>query len=311
VRARIEEDWTNLEAEKEATVHLEIAAVKPFVGRVVWGLAIGNATIARGDSAIEVAVGGRKSLPIKIAAQSTRSGTFLEMKLAVATYMNGGRQSVASIERKYWVLPADPFADRRQWAKKLRAVLYDPKGSTAEILRKADFPFVEQRNLAALGELTEGTAILAEGLSWREEPGIEEVVWKLAERGVRVLCLAPTEGTFSVSGLSKKGRNDITRMTFASTDIIASWDGRLDAGTWSGGVPSVASRVSVQGEGTDAMAVFGPDRGWPWAEVRVGRRGAKQGVVAVCGFGVMRRWDEGPTPRHVFLRALESITENK
>jgi hypothetical protein len=44
---------------------------------------------------------------------------------------------------------------------------------------------------------------------------------------------------------------------------------------------------------------------WPWMEAEYpGRRGR----LLVCGFGLVRDWDGGPTPRFLLVRLFERLT---
>jgi hypothetical protein len=307
-RLELDERWSNVESGKEWTIRVRVAAPAAFVGRLNWAVSMGTAPIARGEAAVELSAGQSKVVAVKVPGQSVRPGVILEAVFAATIVRDKENQPTARMGRSFWILSADPLAERREWAKGLKAVLYDPKGTTAETLTKAQFPFEEQRNLAALAEIKEGVVILGEGLSWREEAGLGDIAWKLAERGVRVLCLAPLEGDIAIPGLGKKASKSVSRFTLRKADVITGWDKRLDAEYWHGNASSILSRIGFRGDGEDIVGeALRAGDGWPWVDVRFD----SGGVLAVCGFGVIRHWDAGPTPRFVFLRALESPLDKK
>ncbi len=47
------------------------------------------------------------------------------------------------------------------------------------------------------------------------------------------------------------------------------------------------------------------DAGWPWLEVGFS---AKRGKLIVCGFGLVKKWDAGPTPRFLLARLLDYMS---
>lgn len=291
---------TNLEAGKDATLHLSAPAAPR--GKIAWTVSLGRAPIARGEGALDA----DKKIAVKIPSQSVKPGVILEATLVATAVKDDG--AFTKLVQSFWILPPDPFADRLEWAKALKVVLYDTKGTTAEVLKKADFPFEDQKNLAAIGEIKAGVVLVGEGISWREDPGLSDTVNRLAERGVKVLCLAPSDGTLRIPGLGKTASKNVSGIQLGKRNVITAWDKRLDADRWHG-KPSVVASLSVLGEGEDVVCTASTDgEGWPWLEAQFGEAG---GVLAISGFGVIRHWDSGPTPRYVFLRMLEKITNDR
>ena len=94
-------------------------------------------------------------------------------------------------------------------------------------------------------------------------------------------------------------------MTFARSDIIAIIDKRLDRGTWPPDGKVTASSLKIRGAVRSAYAEFSDDAsGWSWLELGYG---AKRGRLIVCGFGIMSKWDAGPTPRYLLARLFERL----
>src|SRR5690606_23449963 len=95
-----------------------------------------------------------------------------------------------------WLFARDPFANRREWLKQQQLVLYDPAGETAECFANADIPFELVANLSAIESVPTKLIVVGEGVSFREDRGLPELLCQRVEQGTPVLCLAPTQGEF-------------------------------------------------------------------------------------------------------------------
>jgi hypothetical protein len=80
-------------------------------------------------------------------------------------------------------------------------------------------------------------------------------------------------------------------------------DKRLGDQAWVAGKPLVARELIVASERQALVAQFAdPGGGWPWLEIGYGKS-----KLVWCGLGVVRDWDQSPTPRFLLARLLESL----
>jgi hypothetical protein len=73
---------------------------------------------------------------IRLPGQDVREGVVLETRLAVSIYAAGKDRPEAAYDKTLWILPENPFVARTQWLKTLKITLFDPQGTTAELLTK-------------------------------------------------------------------------------------------------------------------------------------------------------------------------------
>lgn len=209
----------------------------------------------------------------------------------------------ASLERTVWLFPRDPFAGRTRLLRERKIVLFDPPARTADLLKAAGLPFTELNNLDAVGELSEGTVIVGEGVSFASQRGLPDALFRAAAKGVSVLCLAPIDGALPLPDGNDRELPAPARLAFRRNDVITELDKRLDARGWPEDGKEVASGLVLRGEGPRVVAEItttGP--GWPWVEIDFPEPG---GRVVLCGFALMSHWDHGPTPRFLLSRAID------
>lgn len=291
---------------REAEVRFRVEARRAVRGRVAWRLAAGTATVAVGEGELAAAPGAPGVVTLKLPVPPVRDGVVLPTRLTVSAVEAGKAGPVAAHGQDIWVFPADPFAGRSAWLKKLKLSLYDPPGATAKVLTAAGVPFEPLRDVDAAAGLRGGVLVVGEGVSFREERGLAETLDRLAAAGVVVLCLAPADGELVIPGLGGPGGGQ-QDLTFRR-DIVRALDRRLDPGGWGADGKIVASTVAVKPGDGGVVGAVAPDGGWPWVEARYGP-GA--GRWAVCGYAVIARWDDSPTPRFLFVRVLDYLTDPK
>jgi hypothetical protein len=306
------EKWTNVFAETKVGFHFEVKTKDAFKGSVAWTLAdAGTKRIfpqGRGETAIAASADKPALAKIPLVIPPLHPGVVLQAQLTVSVLADGKPEAV--FEKTMWIFPTDPFVHRMKWLEELKIALFDPdpKSRTAEALKSLKVPFEEVRNPAALSELKEGLVLVGEGVSFKDEPALAEALVQAASRGLAVLCLAPSAGMLPLPGAD----NDLPAPgTFVlhRQDIIARLDKRLDAHAWAPDNQVLASSLVHRAEeGKVVGEMVGGAKGWPWLQVDY--PGTK-GRLVLCGFGIISRWESSPTPRFLFARLLEHMTDRE
>ena len=220
-------------------------------------------------------------------------------------------ESIVSSERSLTLFPRNPFFNRNEWAKELDIELFDPVENTARVFDAAKLPFRTVRNAAALNDPTQkGILIVGEDTSLLKHRSLAKTAIKAASAGRRVVMLAPANGAMDFPGSDKQFRTTPNELRFAQQHIIREFDKRLDARAWFGTNNAIPSRrLNVESlRGRVEISVADQDGAWPWLEVRFPQT---NGVFIVCGFQMIQYWDNGPTPRYLFLRILESLDKRR
>ncbi len=159
--------------------------------------------------------------------------------------------------------------------------------------------------MESITELKEGVLLVGEGVSFKDSPALPESLIQAAARGLPVLCLAPAQGTLPLPGVDKLKGSRPESLAWRSGDVITEIDKRLDARAWSGG-EMIASTIALTAEERVVQGEIFPAGGWPWMEANYPET---HGRLVICGFGIIRQWDASPTPRFLFERLLERISD--
>jgi hypothetical protein len=297
--------WSNVFGGKEATWQYQVKALRPFKGRAVWQLTSVGRTLSSGE--VGLTAGPDKPAPVKVALRlpPVRNGVILEAKLTLALVADKEKKAAASQEKTIWIFPEDPFDLHAKWLKELKIHLLDPEKKTLKVLEKAKVPFDEVGNVESIAELKEGVLLVGEGVSFKDYSALPELLIQAASRGLPVLCLAPAQGTLPIPGTEKARVPVPGSLAWRRGDVIGEIDKRLDALSWSGG-EMIASTVALTAEEGVVQGEIVPAGGWPWMEANYP---ATHGRLVICGFGIIAQWDASPTPRFLFERLLERVSE--
>jgi len=276
-------------------------------GRIAWRVSAGTVTVKAGEFDFNANANAPTAVSFKVAVPPLKDGVILQTQLTASVIEEKQPKPLATFEQDLWVFPKDPFADRTEWLKKLKLTLYDTKGDTAKILTAAKVPFEEARDVDAVAAVKEGVVIVGEGISFKDEKGLAATLHKLVTDGLVVLILAPAGGEVLIPGVGGPvaGWDDVS----FRREIVRKLDKRLDPDGWLPDGKAVASSVIVKmGEDTVGGEVSPGAAGWPWVEAR---SATGKGRWAFCGLGVIAKWEAGPTPRFLFVRMLEYLTDSE
>lgn len=272
-------------------------------GKILWQYAAGARTLARGEEPLELAAGrpGRFELPVEF--PPVRDGVIFETKMVV-TVVDADNEVLAKIEHPLWLFPEDPYTDRREWLESLDLHLYDPEDSTVKLFEEAKIPYSRITNSNVLADFDEGILIVGSGTSLRKNRGLTDSLMELAQRGVRVICLAPIDGEFAWP--TREAFPQLSNVQFASKHVIHDLDKRLnpDFDTLADDA-ELRNKITLESHrGQLRVNLSEVSKAWPWWQVRF----HNEGTCILCCFDLVQHWDDSPTPRFLLARLFENLS---
>jgi len=303
------EKRSNVFGGKEAVFRFFLEAPDSFRGMMGWRFAVSGGTVARGENRIAVDPGRSESITIGFQVPESKKELIMASVLSVLVYQDRSAPILARLDRNIWIFPEDPFAHRRTWLQNLALHLFDPGEKTAEVFTKAQIPFKRISNVDSFSEIERGILVIGEGISLLDYRGLLPMMWKRASAGIPVLCLALAEGEFLLPDGKAEGQPPVTGMSLKGREVIGRLDKRLDSEGWAPDGLLEASTVSLTGERGAVIGKIGQGQsGWPWMEIQFS---AGEGKWILCGFRVIGKWYSSPTPRFLFLKLLEYMSEER
>ena len=287
--------------------HCTVTVPRSFRGRLGWSLHVDDAVLARREAAVRANADAAIRVPISLDIPDAKPGVILPAVLSVSIIADGRQQAAASLQKRLWIFPDNPFHDHSAWLKRLDIRVFDPRGDTRRVFQTADIPFTRADNLDALAEFNGGVLIVGQGVSFDEYPGLASVMVAAAARGTAVLCLAPSEGRFVLPGSENGQSSRPTAITLRRADVIHEFDKRLDATFWpqDGRVSDGSFTIGCH-RGQVVATVDASAENWSWLEARFS---PGKGRLIVCSFDIVGKWETGPTPRFLFARLLKYLDQ--
>ncbi|QDU76771.1 hypothetical protein Pan97_38280 [Bremerella volcania] len=286
--------------EQQATLSFQCVSEKPVQGKILWQYSAGARTLARGEDAIELAAGRPNVFELPIEFPPVREGVIFETQMVV-TIIDGDNETLAQYTHPIWLFPKDPYTDRREWLEQLDIHLYDPEDTTAKLLEEAKIPHTRITNSNVLADFEGGILLVGSGTSLRKNRGLTDSLITMAERGVRVLCLAPVDGEFPWP--TREEFPQLANVQFSSNEVIRDLDKRLNPdfdvlAEQRFGVVLESRRGQLRVNLSEARAA------WPWWQVRF----TNHGTCILCCFDMIPTWDTSPTPRFLLANLLEKLS---
>ena len=302
------EQWTTAFADEEVQLTVRVDAKAAPSGKILWSHSANRRTITSGEVPLQPDGEFAATAKVMLRCPPLRDNIVLATSVSAEFVPEGQKSAVASFERTLTLFPTDPFSGRHEWTKQLDIELFDPEGKTATVFASMKLPHRQVHNPAALDHRPQaGILIVGEGTSMIKNRVVAEALWKAAAAGRRVILLAPSEGSlpWPEAGNGIDGGLPID-MRFARSQIISELDKRLDATAWrhtGHSVPAIG--LNLESDRRQILLTVSENAAsWPWVTARYPEG---KGVLVMCGFRIIEHWDDGPTPRYLFLKILESL----
>jgi hypothetical protein len=303
---------SNVFAGRKAHWRYSVQAREDFSGRAAWRLAVGDRTLARREQPVAAGFGRDGAVNIELELPAAKPGVVLSATLTVALLDPDGKERTRH-EKDVLIFAEDAFSERQRWLRDLKIHLFDPEGKTSEIMTAAGIPFTPVVNMDAFDSIASGLLLIGEGVSLRDYRGLWPAMTRTAARGLPVLCLALSAGEFELPTTDTDSAPRAERMVLRQNNVVTDMDKRLDPDAWPPDGRSVASSLALSGgRGSIDANVQANRAGWPWLELGFAHpaRPAAPTRLAVCGFAIMEKWNDSPTPRYLFVELLNYVTEN-
>jgi len=300
-------EWTTAFGDEAVKVQLAVEVPPSTTGRLLWAVTtLERIALARG----EVPIDASREVEFSLQLPTVKPGFVLPALLTANFIVDRQREVSAKYESPLWIYPRDPIHNRLQWLTQLTLTVYDPPGATIACLANTKIPFVQISNISALGETSKGLVLIGEGSSFREDRALPEIIVQLARRGVPVLCLTPSQGDVVIPRRQEGAGASLQGLNFHCHDIIAKLDKHLDTDQWmlQRATPSHTLALCSGGSRVLAEIVTG-EEGWTWLEMQFGapKTSTPQTRLVITSLPVIKHWDDGPTPRYLFVRLLEHV----
>jgi hypothetical protein len=305
-----ESAWKTVFAEEEVKIELKSAVDPPVKGRLLWSLSSSEGlSLFKG----EIPADGTELFESRLKFPSVKPGVVFSTLLTARLYREGEREPAASYEAPIHVYPRDPFHERRETLKNLSIKLYDPAGNTAKVLTAVEFPYEQITNVAAISEVNDGLLLIGEGVSFRDDRSLAELLVQAATRGTPVLCLTPSAGEFELPEPGDKSA--VVGLSLQKNGFIRHLDKRFDDLQWLSHPVMARHSLKAGGRGTNiTMEVAAGNDGWPWLEMQFAKKPGDTKVATeptkmiVMSLPVIEHWEAGPTPRFLFSKLVDYVT---
>lgn len=304
------EDWACVFADQKSILRYSCVNPSPSIEMVDWKLSVGQRILLRGQvqAKLKSIDDGGGAVEIAVEPNNLKPAAAIATTLTLTFHTDDGKTQV--IERPFIIFPSDPFANLLPEIRSLNLQLFDPLGATAKVFNASGIPFTLRRTLASIDDVKDGTLLIGEGLNWKEQKAVPMAVERALQRGLTVLCLAPTGGEIT---LASKSTDAIfpPEMYLAGEDVVRKFDRHLDTRTWLGGASAI-SKFSLEFKDRQLWAVVSElPLSWPCVEMHgmVGKSDRPNGTLILCGFGIVKHWQAGPVPRYLLSGIFQKLSK--
>ncbi len=278
-----------------------------------WTLIANGRTLAQGNGKPMPVLNSKGSTSGSIMIATVQLPTLNESVVLTAelklTWSENGK--TYDHKRSITLYSDDPFSSRQTLFEQANIQLFDLVGNTAERLDAHEIPYAVLPNLSAIDSTNKGIILVGEGVSFRKQRQLAETLLLAAQRGLQVLCLAPSEGDFSLTVQSGNTRTQPSRVLLERDDFVLRYDKRFDT-IARGSLWVLTTKKNAVLFRAGAAPDLDPLDSWALLTCDFPARSEETpgGRLIVCSAGIIQRWNISPVPRYLFIHFLQELTHS-
>ena len=306
-----EEGWGAFYGGREAVLHFRVEGETDRRILTCWKLSFNNRVARRGEMELSPGGGKNRRFEVRFMMPPVKSGVVMAGTIEISALAVDSGRPATVIRKHLRAFPENPFDGRTDFLQSLHIRLLDPEGRTAAVLQEAGIPFELLKDAESVSRLDEGLLIVGEGAVLSDKRMPAKRLQEAAQNGLRVLCLNPSEGMFSLPGSGSTGA-DPRVMGFRHADIITEMDKRLDADVWPPDGSIMERSLMIAGDcGAGAGVIVSGTSGWSWLDMTY-----PKGRFVICCFRIIDKWRDGPNAPFLLAGIIEhmgsktAITDN-
>lgn len=290
---------TTVFAESEAKWNFRIRTNENWSGSVKWRVRHAERNLISGEREVVAKPDQPGMLVASFKWPTVKDGAALKVEVVVSA-------EEAEYSQFVWIMPRDPFSERRKWVKGLKLKLLDPDDSVAEKWEALEVPFSRVKSIGAVDALDDGVFVVSGGSEEKVADWMPQLM-AATKRGVPVIWWGTPRGRFEWPG----DDDSLTAIQMRRSDVIRELDERLDATSWMAkavGLKWTTRRDAIVAEITDDRTA------WPWCEwdfAIAGQNSHQRAKLVWMGWRVAETWDESPVPRYLLRALLERVGSNR
>lgn len=273
-----------------------------------WSLVAYGRTLARGNGKPTSIIGTDGSINSSIMVAAIQLPTLNEnVTLAAELQISWSEDGQAYRDKRaITIYSDDPFSSKQRLFEQADIQLFDPVGNTAERLDAHEIPYSVLSNLSAIESTNKGIVLVGEGISFQKQKQLAETLLLAAQRGLQVLCLAPSEGDFPLAIEDAKQLIRPRRLVLESRSFVRRYDKHFDI------LPDPPLFTLAARRDHVVISAENVQHGWSWLSMDFEPVQPEwpTGRLLLCGSRIIARWEIGPVPRYLFIHLLQELTES-
>ncbi len=300
------DDWSNIYGGKPIALRYKLQRDESFVGSLEWRLSLNERTLKRGKFHIDTKYEKTNEYDILVNIPEVTYGNIIKLNLMVSLYENINKVEIDTHRKTFWVFDSHPLQSHTECLRQTNIYVFDPFDKTKHFLKNNQLKVISIDSVEGLFHIQNSIIVIGEGTIFKNHRGLCSGIYHAIISGNSILCIGCSEGSLELTP-STPSFVEPTQIKFINSDIIESFDKRIDKTVWYPGKNFIKTSVSI-----DCLRTFtylklkNGTEDWPWVAIDYEKN---KGRLIVCGFGIIENAHKSAAAPYLLAKILTEMKE--